>query len=246
MNKTPYDRAFYDRNRTGSVAAAGRIVPIVMELVHPESVIDFGCGTGTWLRVFREFEVGQILGFDGSYVDPKLLLIPRDRFTAVDLTDPTSLPSPLRADLAMCLEVVEHLPDRAGRLMVRTLTRASEVVLFSAAIPGQGGTRHINERWPEYWRALFEAEGFVLLDAIRPRVLLDESIDWWYRQNIVLYASPTALASNPALRLYQSCRNSLPFEWVHRNAVRNTVYASVRYATAQAVRKLLSRIRVMS
>ena len=106
-----------------------------------------------------------------------------------------------RYDLAICLEVAEHIPDEHSRDLVDALCAAAPVVLFSAAVPGQGGTGHINERWPEYWRERFEARGYRICDVIRPRIREDRRVVWWYRQNIVIYASEAGLAAHPALRV---------------------------------------------
>src|SRR5204862_3532668 len=144
-----------------SLRSARAVVPLVMELVRPASVLDVGCGLGTWLAAFAEAGVADFLGMDGDYVDRAKLKIPAERFRAADLTNP---PSPGRTfDLAVCLEVAEHLPEKASPRLVELLATAAPVVLFSAALPGQGGTRHINEQWPAFWQRLFAARGFVRL-----------------------------------------------------------------------------------
>src|SRR5436190_19968909 len=102
---TAYDATFYAEQADGSLRSARAVVPLVMELVRPASVLDVGCGLGTWLAAFAEAGVADFLGMDGDYVDRAKLKIPAERFRAADLTNP---PSPGRTfDLAVCLEVAE-------------------------------------------------------------------------------------------------------------------------------------------
>jgi len=163
------------------------VVPRVLELLPVHSVVDFGCGEGTWLRVFQDHGVETILGIDGDYVSRERLLIDQAHFRAQNVALPVRLDRTF--DLAISLEVAEHLPTRASRSFVESLVRAAPVVLFSAAIPGQQGTRHINEQWPEFWKKLFRSFDYECLDPIRPRILFDAGVEWWYKQNILLYVS---------------------------------------------------------
>ena len=146
--KSDYNRGFYMGQSAGSLESARQIVPIVLHLIRPKKVVDVGCGLGTWLSVFAEAGITDYLGVDGSYVPADMLLIPRDRFLAHDLTQPLQLPD--RYDLAVSLEVAEHLPASCAEAFVESLTNLAPVVFFSAAVPFQGGTTHVNEQWPEY------------------------------------------------------------------------------------------------
>jgi hypothetical protein len=164
-------------------------MPIVQELVQFHSVLDVGCGRGAWLAVCRDQGAKRIVGYDGDYVNRSSLLIPESCFRPTDLSKPFTIDD--RFDLAICVEVAEHLPARMARLLVKALTGAAPAVLFSAAIPGQGGTKHINEQWPAYWQRLFAGQGFRRLDWIRPRIWHDHRVEGWYRQNCYLFVSQT-------------------------------------------------------
>src|SRR5215467_13018648 len=142
QSNTPYTVDFYKIHRQGSRRSASQIVPLVLELVQPKSVIDVGCGVGAWLSVFNECGVEDFYGLDGEYVDRNMLEIPHQRFLAVDLTKPIQLNR--QFDLVVSLEVAEHLPDNCAEMFVDSLTKLGRVILFSAAIPHQGGTRHVN------------------------------------------------------------------------------------------------------
>jgi hypothetical protein len=195
--RPPHGLAFAEGLRERSLASARAVVPLVLDLISVKSVCDVGCGVAPWLGVFQEFGVDDILGLDGDYVDDKLLHIPADRFFACDLTMPIKLDR--RFDLAISLEVAEHLPERRAAGFVHDLTALAPVVLFSAAIPGQGGAHHINEQWQSYWAQQFAVKGYVPADVIRPTIWDDETVLWWYRQNIVLYCAKNSLAAYPRL-----------------------------------------------
>lgn len=182
-----YTEMFFAEQGDGSVASAEVIVPIVLSLFPCASVIDVGCGVGGWLRVFQRNGVSDILGIDGDYVPRDMLKIPRERFKATDLR---MLPDLGQFDIACSVEVAEHLPENCADQFVAALVAAAPVVVFSAAIPHQGGTSHLNEQWQSHWARKFARHGYVAVDCIRPKVFQDHRVEWWYRQNIVVYCDP--------------------------------------------------------
>lgn len=199
MNTKPAQTSLYDYNfyrlETNTVLASPRaVVPIVCDLVHPASVLDVGCGTGAWLAVFQEHGVQRILGLDGAHVNPDWLKISRSCFRPVDLSRGIELNE--HFDLAVCLEVAEHLPPAASAKLIGCLVKAAPFVLFSAAIPLQGGTNHVNEQWHEYWHGQFEKHSYLKVDIIRKRIWTDRTIDYWYRQNMYLYISSDLVLQN--------------------------------------------------
>lgn len=185
--RTPYSADFYAGIKDHSAQSADRIVPFVVELLRPSSVVDVGCGEGSWLASFRATGVEDVLGLDGDYVPRDALAIPDECFQPADLSRPLSVGR--RFDLAMSVEVAEHLPEARAASFVADLCGLAPVVLFSAAIPGQGGTDHVNEQWPSYWAAHFERQGYRCLDILRPRFWHDAQVMWWYRQNVLLFLS---------------------------------------------------------
>jgi cyclopropane fatty-acyl-phospholipid synthase-like methyltransferase len=200
-----YDDAFFDKHSHVTVESARLIIPLLLRLIHLKSVIDIGCALGAWLKVFAENGVETIRGLDGHHVDPSKLLIESRCFTPVTLEEAVKgnlsedIKLDERYDLAVCLEVAEHLPASSASSLIRTLTTLAPFVLFSAAIPGQRGIGHVNEQWPAYWKALFEERGFQRLDPIRRHIWRDDRIPLWYRQNIFLYASRDAMNGSEAL-----------------------------------------------
>lgn len=195
--KTNYDLAYFRSEALDPELHSPRVVvPIVISLVRPQSVVDVGCGAGHWLSEFRRLGVERVLGLDGAYVNPDWLIIPKGLFRAVDLAKPFRLNE--RFDLAVCLEVAEHLPETAAASLVESLVNLSSVVLFSAAIPMQGGTHHINEQWPEYWRRLFQVHGYRMLDLIRREIWKNAAVKFWYRQNTFLFVAESQMSTNLA------------------------------------------------
>jgi SAM-dependent methyltransferase len=190
-----YGRAFYDELAGDVRRSAEVIVPLVVAAQHPRSVLDVGCGVGTWLDVFRTHGVDDVVGVDGPHVVLDQLEIPRDAFVAHDLREPLDLGR--RFDLVVSLEVAEHLaPDRADAF-VASLVAHAPAVLFSAAIPFQGGTGHVNERWPSYWADRFAGAGFAPLDIVRPAVWRDDRVAFWYAQNTLLYVEDANVGAAP-------------------------------------------------
>ena len=183
-----YDRAFFDWVRLTAVRSAQGVLPVVLRAVQPTSVVDVGCGEGAWLSVWRALGVADVAGLDGAHVDRAALMVPAGCFQAADLARPFVLPR--RFDLVQSLEVAEHLPPEVSRAFVSALCRLGDVVLFSAAQPGQGGENHINERLPSTWAALFRQHGYSAFDCVRPLVAKNGGVAPWYRFNTVLYANP--------------------------------------------------------
>jgi SAM-dependent methyltransferase len=197
-NDCLYNSAFFEMITEGALQSAQIIVPLVSRLVGPKSVIDIGCGYGAWLKVFQEHGVKRVRGLDGRHIDLSKLLIDRIYFSPVDLAERFQVSE--RYDLAVCLEVAEHLPQSAAPQLIRTLTTFAPFVLFSAAVPGQKGTGHVNEQWPSYWKSLFAENGFRRLDPIRRHIWKDNRIQWFYRQNIFLYVSQNSLTKSESLQ----------------------------------------------
>lgn len=206
-----YSHAFFSNISSGSRSSARKVLPIAMEVQPCRSMIDIGCGTGAWLAAAGELGVADTIGVDGAYVNPDQLEIPRDRFIAADLTALKAdglgaMPrmAGRRFDVAMSVEVAEHLPEASAAGFVALLTSLSDVVLFSAAIPFQGGVAHLNEQFPSWWARHFARHGYMALDLIRDRVWDDTSVEWWYRQNALLFVAshhPAASLARPTATL---------------------------------------------
>ncbi|MBV9624499.1 MAG: class I SAM-dependent methyltransferase [Acidobacteria bacterium] len=180
-----YTPKFY-RDLTATGTSAREVLPLVIEMLSPASIVDVGCGAGHWLAVATELGVRDILGVDGEWVLKTPLVLPRDKLLVHDLRQPLSFGRTF--DLAFSLEVGEHLPAARAPSFVEMLCSVSDRVVFSAAIPGQGGRHHVNEQWPAYWARLFSQFGFDCHDVLRPRVWNNSRVLWYYAQNCLIFA----------------------------------------------------------
>jgi len=185
MTTINYKSDFYDAVRTTSDPSAKVVVPLIMQLVQPKTVADVGCGSGAWLNHFQKLGC-KILGFDGPWVEESQLLISKDDFIRVNLESGIEWNETF--DLVISLEVAEHLPENAADVFVASLCKMAPVIFFSAAIPGQGGTNHLNEQWQSYWIEKFKERGFECYDAIRPRIWHLNEVAVHYCQNCFIFA----------------------------------------------------------
>src|SRR6266403_1721923 len=208
-----YTKSFYEGLRSGATRSSNVVVPLVLQLISVKSVVDVGCGDGSWLATFQKLGVSDILGIDGDYVEQDFLQIPPERFRPMDLAKPFHLGR--RFDLAISLEVAEHLPPETASAFVRSLTGAASAVLFSAAIPYQGGQNHINEKWPDQWAALFRENGYFPIDAVRKRIWQNDEVDWWYAQNTLLFAHGGLVERSLALKAALERTDSEQLSVVH-------------------------------
>lgn len=189
MNVHGYDKSFFQWVDKSALRSASGMIPVVHGIVSPKSVLDVGCGRGMWLRMWRaQHGVERVLGVDGVSAEQLKESPAREFIRNADLEGGFALGE--RFDLVQCLEVAEHLSPAAAPLLVGSLARHSDVILFSAARPGDGGEHHINEQEPEYWRDLFAVHGLRLYDTIRPRIAGDATIHPWYRYNTFIFTKP--------------------------------------------------------
>ena len=234
----PYTEEFYHRQKDGSSRSAHEIVPLVLRLLQPRHVIDVGCGLGTWLAVFKELGCEEILGVDGAHVNTAMLKIPADQFFAWDLRQPLRLNR--QFDLVVSLEVAEHLPSDCAESFVDSLTALGPVVLFSAAIPFQGGTHHVNEQWPEYWLRYFQARDFVVIDALRKQIWHNPHVEYFYAQNILMFAQRAYVDRHPVLKQAADHTSVTQLSIVHpQKYLEALTWMQRLYQTAQDIARLI-------
>ncbi len=121
-----------------------------------------------------------------------------EEFIPKDLTKPLKLKE--KFDLAISLEVAEHLPEKSAEIFIDSLTGLSDIILFSAAIPYQRGTNHINEQFPEYWIDKFKKRNYLVIDCIRKKIWNNPKVYFFYSQNILLFIKKECLRKNAKLR----------------------------------------------
>ena len=186
MTKSLYDPGFYAEQSAASKQSARAVLERAWPRFAPvESVVDVGGGVGTWLAICHELGATSTTLVEGPWVRDATQVFEPTRVHLQDLEEPLA---PIgKFSLAMCLEVAEHLSEARAHSLVADLTRLSDQILFSAALPGQTGVGHVNEQWLTYWVRLFQQFGFEFEDTIRPAIWEDKSVEWWYRQNVVIF-----------------------------------------------------------
>jgi SAM-dependent methyltransferase len=187
---TVYDHQFWNHTQGRSLAAARVVVPRLIRLLHPRSVVDVGCGTGIWLAEFLKDGVEEILGIDGPWVPDARLRIPPDRLLRHDLTG--TLAAPRQFDLVLCLGVGEHLPETAAETLVATLSGLGSVVIFSAAATGPRENGLVNEQPGAWWDQLFDAHRYRPHRAFGARLVGNRDVDESYSRLLVVYDRPGA------------------------------------------------------
>lgn len=216
-----YDSEFFEFVDASAGRSARRFIELLEQNVFAArrvaSVIDVGCGRGVWAAEWRRRGAKRVLGVDGDYVPRDTLLIPRECFLARDLSKPFDAHA--RFELVQCLEVAEHIAPEAADTLIDGLIRHGDVVVFSAAVPGQGGEHHVNERAYGYWRDMFMARGYQMYDAIRPLLADEFDVAPWYRYNAFVYANRagaerlSAQARAHHLTATQTVPNVAPLAW---------------------------------
>ncbi|EAY28514.1 class I SAM-dependent methyltransferase [Microscilla marina] len=179
--------------------SAQQVVPLLIQLFQPKSVVDVGCGLGIWLSVFQQEGVSSVLGIDNpAYIDLNHSVIHPKDFLAHDLQQPLAINQSY--DLVMCLEVAEHLPANQANTLVQSLTRLGEIVVFSAAIPHQGGIHHVNEQWASYWVDLFAKARFTPVNCIKHSLWANDQVEHWYKQNLLVFVKNERLQHDAHLQ----------------------------------------------
>ena len=247
MSEHEYSQDFYSYIDAGSRRSARAVAALLRPEMKIDSLLDIGAGHGAWAAEWLAAGVKTVLAVDGDYVRPDQLAIPKKAFRAHDLSTPLDLKK--RFDLVQSLEVAEHLPADKAELFVDNLTRHGDVILFSAAVPHQGGEHHVNEQPPEYWRKKFAARGYKVFDFLRPRLAGLGEVMPWYRFNSYLYTNEAGQA-----RLSEAVRetrvpDSRPLEiggdmaWMLRRAAVRLIPPALVKPVAMAKASIEARLR---
>jgi len=186
LHETLYGSDFHADRDARTRSAARLILGHVQRWIAPKSAADVGCGVGTWLSVAEELGVENIHGFEGPWAKTANLVLEEGQVSFMNLEETVSADE--RFDLVISLEVAEHLAPARAASFVGDLCALGDCVLFSAAIPMQGGTGHVNERWQSYWAEHFATQGYSAFDAVRPLIWRNADIAFWYRQNMLVFA----------------------------------------------------------
>ena len=175
-----YDEKYYERRLLNAVREDTNYMGnMLIREFNPNSIIDIGCGVGNLLEPFLANGI-KIKGIEGNPAAFEYAVVPKENLTQHDLREPYY--PECEYDLAISIEVAEHLSKRFADTFVDTIARCSGTAVITAATPGQGGTHHVNEQPHEYWISKFEERNF-LFDEQKTKIFRRE-LDLETRTNI--------------------------------------------------------------
>lgn len=209
-----YDQNWHSFYATRTHASATEVLSYLNGIFHPSSLLEIGCGHGGWAAVALELAVPDVVGVDGPWTDTAKLKIGLEKFVPHDLATPLSLGR--KFNMVLTLEVAEHVKESAADQFVESCTNHADLVVFGAAIPLQGGFRHINEQWPSYWIRKFSDVGYEFYDLVRPKFWNNEKVEYFYRQNTLVFVNrKNEEVSGQAVDASRLCAESMPTDYVH-------------------------------
>lgn len=188
------------------ISATLELTTIFKGETFPKRVIDLGCGRGNWLKVAQELGAEEVVGIEPFGDIAGDIGIPIIKW---DLTKPWK-PEGEKYDLAICVETAVHLNKRYADTLINTLSATSDLILWSAAVPGQGGVHHINEQPPAYWAKKFKAHGYECYD-LRELLWDNMDVEPWYRQNVLIYKRK----GTPGFEQYEKYKVATPRHLIH-------------------------------
>lgn len=247
MSDHEYSHDFYSYIDAGSRRSARAVASVLLPEMKIASLLDVGAGHGAWAAEWLAAGVKNVVAVDGDYVQPNQLAIPKKNFRAHDLSTPLDLKKSF--DLVQSLEVAEHLPEGKAELFVDNLIRHGDVILFSAAVPHQGGEHHVNEQPPEYWRRKFAARGYAAFDFVRPKLEGRSEVMPWYRFNSYVYANEAGQKRLSKAMLASRIPDGQPLEiggdfaWMLRRAAVRLIPTSLVKPVAMAKATIEARLK---
>jgi 2-polyprenyl-3-methyl-5-hydroxy-6-metoxy-1,4-benzoquinol methylase len=244
MNK--YSQEFYNSVSSRAVQSARITAGAIAGAIEPVSVVDIGSGQGVWLHTISEFvpTVKRAVALDiqshkSPFFDALLKSSIDFKFVEANFENSSTLPDE-QFDMAICLEVLEHLTPDTAVEVARDIGKKCSCLIFSAAILGQGGTGHINEQKFSYWMQLMRDQGFIALDIFRPALRKADDVPSYYKQNMMFFWHPQNSKRNGVkidLNALLS-RNSLDVV-DNRSALTRIRYRLIAYVPPQIVTALV-------
>lgn len=171
----------------GRKVNARKVLKTVFRILGvPPSFLDIGGGAGSWCTAAKGLGVQHVRLVDACPPNQVIPELTQEEQIQANLED--GIPYLGKFDLVICIEVIKHLSESAASSLLKQMTSCTNFILFSAAIPGQGGIGHINERLHDYWHEKFSELEFEKYDVIRPMLISRPDISSIHRQNLFIYA----------------------------------------------------------
>lgn len=242
MNKLAkkYEKFHSDEQQNNSYRSAKEFLSYLFDSYKPKSMVDFGCGAGPWLTVAYELGVKDLLGIDGEWIEGKQLNADKINYKLVDLEQPIRLEQEF--DLAISLEVAEHLSEKRAKSFVADICAASNMIMFGAAIKGQGGVNHINEQWQSYWVDLFKQNNYICIDFFRSKFWDSQIVSSSYIQNTFLFISNE---DKDKLNIFRSEESNTIYNVCHPKTFDRYRYPKSKYCSLRTYIRTTPRIPLL-
>lgn len=188
-----YGAEYYESIDRDALSSAGPIATSILRDFAPKTILDVGCGTGATLAAFAARGV-DVTGLEHSNVALRYCRRRGVKCLEYDLESPNPPPIGSRFDLVISMEVAEHLPQHVADRFVDVLTSYGDVIVFTAATPGQGGRDHVNEQPHEYWIAKFSDREFHYAShrsLVWRKEWEEQGAASWYVRNLMLFTKTT-------------------------------------------------------
>ena len=187
-----YHSNYYETDVEGpAVSSAPDISKSITSDLQPKTVADVGCGTGALLQALRDNGC-QVFGLEYSeaaleYCRARGVDVQKFDIENESLTDDRTF------DVAVSMEVGEHLPEKSADRYVEILAKLSDTIVFSAAQPGppeRHAHDHVNEQPKPYWLSKFRAFDFeydeIMSNQWRKQWQTGGAVAYWYHENVMI------------------------------------------------------------
>ena len=161
---------------------ADRLALFIRDIIRPNIVLDIGCGPGIYVHSMNDLAI-QSFGID---IDDRVL-------GKKNLFKQNILDTYFIADTCICLEVFEHIDSEYNDDLVEKVSKMfQDTLIFSAAVPGQGGVGHINCQTKEYW-----SDKFLLTERCHRNYLMEDLLKHycqqgrymgWFYNNVMIFS----------------------------------------------------------
>lgn len=167
-----YGREYYDSGLTVSgdteygrfepwLSFFGKAAEKIVKKYRPKTAVDIGCAFGLLTEALVDRGVDAV-GFDISeFAISQAREDMRDRLKVHPITEPIPLRDEKRYDLAICIEVLEHLPPEQTEIAIKNLCACADRIIFSSTPDDFDEPTHFNVRATEEWLGLFAQQGFL-------------------------------------------------------------------------------------
>jgi len=183
QKKPNYDNKYYKKKYIKYRSWEKDIGRNIVSMFQPKSILDLGCGIGSYLEGALEGGCKDLYGIELNYDKAKKYITKNISFyiKSGDITKELNLKK--KFDCVLSIEVAEHVEMSQVSFFINNIIRyAEKYILFTAAPPGQPGRGHINLKKKNFWIKYIEDKGVTYKDEI-----VQQCVKAWSDFNTPLY-----------------------------------------------------------